>query len=133
MRNLIQGLVLLGCVASFSSLAMPLTDKVATRKGDLDEILSERVLRVLVVNDNANFYLNEGRQDGLHVSQMREFERWMNQRYYAQQKLKLNLVFLPVRHDQLLSMLNAGKGDLVLANLSPRRNAASRLISRSPR
>lgn len=60
MRNLIQGLVLLGCVASFSSLAMPLTDKVATRKGDLDEILNERVLRVLVVNDNANFYLNEG-------------------------------------------------------------------------
>ena len=119
MRNLIQGLVLLGCVASFSSLAMPLTDKVATRKGDLDEILNERVLRVLVVNDNANFYLNEGRQDGLHVSQMREFERWVNQRHYPQQKLKLNLIFLPVRHDQLLPMLNAGKGDLVLANLSP--------------
>ena len=119
MRNLIQGLVLLGCVASFSSLAMPLTDKVATRKGDLDEILNERVLRVLVVNDNANFYLNEGRQDGLHVSLMREFERWVNQRHYPQQKLKLNLIFLPVRHDQLLPMLNAGKGDLVLANLSP--------------
>lgn len=73
-----------GVCGQFSSLAMPLTDKVATRKGDLDEILSERVLRVLVVNDNANF-TSTGRQDGLHVSQMREFERWMNQRYYAQQ------------------------------------------------
>ena len=119
MRNLIQGLVLLGCVASFSSLAMPLTDKVATRKGDLDEILSERSLRVLVVNDNANFYLHEGRQDGLYVGLMHEFERRLNQRYYPGQKLKLNLVFLPVRHDQVLPMLNAGKGDLVLANLSP--------------
>jgi membrane-bound lytic murein transglycosylase MltF len=117
MRNLIQGLLLLWCLAASAAHAMALTDKVTTRKGDLDAMLDDRLLRVLVVYDNANFYLHQGRQDGLNVSLMREFERWLNNRYFAQQKLKMNLVFLPVRHDQLLPMLNAGKGDLVLASL----------------
>lgn len=118
MRNLIQGLLLLWCLAASAAHAMALTDKAATRKGDLDEMLDDRLLRVLVVYDNANFYLHQGRQDGLNVSLTREFERWLNQRYFAGQKLKMNMVLVPVRHDRLLPMLHEGKGDLVLANLS---------------
>ena len=108
MRNLIQGLLLLWCLAASAAHAMALTDKAATRKGDLDEMLDDRLLRVLVVYDNANFYLHQGRQDGLNVSLTREFERWLNQRYFAGQKMKMNLLLVPVRHDQLLPMLNEG-------------------------
>lgn len=118
MKNLILGLTMAWFLGSSAAHAVPMTDKVATRKGDLDTMLNERVLRVLVVYDNTNFYLHEGLQDGLNVSMMREFERWLDKRYFAGQKLKMNVVFMPVRHDELLPMLNAGHGDLALANLS---------------
>ncbi|MGL4752744.1 MAG: transglycosylase SLT domain-containing protein [Aeromonadaceae bacterium] len=120
MRNLILGLAWLLMLIPQLGQALPLTDRMATRKGDLDAMLSARQLRVLVVYDNANFFLHQGRQEGLNVSLMKQFERWLNERYFHDQKLlKMNVVLVPVRHDKLLPMLNAGQGDLVLANLSP--------------
>ncbi|MGL4206453.1 MAG: transglycosylase SLT domain-containing protein [Aeromonadaceae bacterium] len=96
-----------------------MTGKMLPRQGDLDSMLEHRQLRVLVVYDNSYFYLNQGRQDGLNVSLMREFERWLDRRYFRGHSLKMNVLFVPVRYDQLLPMLTAGKGDLVLANLTP--------------
>lgn len=118
MRNLILGLAWLMMLVPQLAQSLPLTDQMATRKGDLDAMLTARQLRVLVVYDNANFYLDQGRQEGLNVRLMQEFERWLNGRYFNDQKLKMNVVLVPVRYDKLLPMLNDGQGDLVLANLS---------------
>ena len=95
---------------------MPLEPAPRILKGDLEQLLDERVLRVLVAYDNAYYFLNQGMQDGLSVQQARAFEKWLNKRYFQGQKLKLNLVFIPVRSDQLYSMLVDGQGDLVIAN-----------------
>ncbi|MCD8547847.1 MAG: transporter substrate-binding domain-containing protein [Aeromonadaceae bacterium] len=96
--------------------AMPLEQAPRIIKGDLEQLLDERVLRVLVAYDNAYYFLNQGMQDGLSVQQARAFEKWLNKRYFQGQKLKLNVVFIPVRSDQLFSMLAEGEGDLVIAN-----------------
>ncbi len=116
MKALFLALLLL---TSSVATATPAVDEVTSRTGDLDMILKQRQLRVLVVYDNANFYLEQGVPSGLTVAMMREFERWLDKRYFAGQKLKMHLAFLPVRYDEVLPMLREGKGDLALASLYP--------------
>ncbi len=116
MKSLFLALLLL---TSSVAMATPAVDEVTSRTGDLDMILKQRQLRVLVVYDNANFYLEQGAPDGLTVAMMREFERWLDNRYFNGQKLKMHLAFLPVRYDELLPLLQEGKGDLAVASLYP--------------
>ena len=98
MKALFLALLLL---TSSVATATPAVDEVTSRTGDLDMILKQRQLRVLVVYDNANFYLDQGAPGGLTVAMMREFERWLDKRYFAGQKLKMHLAFLPVRYDEI--------------------------------
>lgn len=121
MKNrILSFFLLLGLIAPV--WADPMAEKMLPHQGDLDSLLEHRQLRVLVVYDNSYFYLNQGRQDGLTVSLMREFERWLDRRHFHNNSLKMHVLFLPVRHDQLLPMLNEGKGDLALASLTPTEN-----------
>ncbi len=131
-HTLVTGLLGLLLLLCQSVQALPMTTQGASHTGDLDAMLSAHQLRVLVVYDNAGFYLNQGRQDGLNVNLMREFERWLNDRYFANQKLKMNVMLLPVRHDQLLPMLNQGHGDLVMAGLAPTRERTQHVDFSAP-
>ncbi|KAL8188428.1 UNVERIFIED_CONTAM: hypothetical protein K2H54_000291 [Gekko kuhli] len=64
------------------------------------------------------FFFDKGAQHGILVNQLQGFERWLNQTYLAKEKIKLKIIYIPVRQDKLLDYLTEGRGDLVAANMT---------------
>ncbi len=104
-----------------------LTIDLATMKqpwtGDLDGMIERRVIRVLTVNSKTFYFIDKGVQRGIVVDYFRVFESELNKKLAAENKLKdknlkVRVVFIPVRRDQLLPELAAGKGDIAAANLT---------------
>ena len=52
----------------------------------------------------------QGAQHGILVNQLQGFERWLNQTYLAKEKIKLKIIYIPVRQDKLLDYLTEGRG-----------------------
>jgi len=91
--------------------------------GDLDGMIGRRVIRVLTVNSKTFYFLDKGVQRGTVVDSLHLFEDGLNKRLAAEKKLKnknlkVRVVFIPMRRDQLLPALAAGKGDIAAANLT---------------
>jgi membrane-bound lytic murein transglycosylase MltF len=101
-------------------------DLAATQKpwtGDLDGMRERRLIRVLTVNSKTLYFHDKGTQRGTVVELSRLFEEELNKTLAAERKLKdgnlkVRVVFIPMRRDQLLPGLVAGKGDIVAANLT---------------
>jgi membrane-bound lytic murein transglycosylase MltF len=91
--------------------------------GDLDGMIERRVIRVLTVNSKTFYFHDKGTQRGTVVDAFRLFEDELNKKLAAEKKLKnknlkVRVVFIPLRRDQLLPGLAAGKGDIAAANLT---------------
>lgn len=91
--------------------------------GDLDGMIERRVIRVLTVNSKTFFFHDKAVQRGTVVDFFRLFEDGLNKKLAAEKKLKnknlkVRVVFIPLRRDQLLPSLAAGKGDIAAANLT---------------
>ena len=91
--------------------------------GDLDGMIERRVIRVLTVNSKTFYFHDKGTQRGTVVDSFRLFEDELNKKLAAEKKLtnknlKVRVAFIPLRRDQLLPALAAGKGDVAAANLT---------------
>jgi membrane-bound lytic murein transglycosylase MltF len=91
--------------------------------GDLDGMIQRRLIRVLTVNSKTFYFHDKGTQRGTVVDVFRVFEDELNKKLAAEKKLKdknlkVRVVFIPLRRDQLLPALAAGKGDIAAANLT---------------
>ena len=91
--------------------------------GDLDGMIEHRLIRVLTVNSKTIYFLDKGVLRGTAVDYVRLFEEELNKKLAAEKKLKnknlkVRVVFIPVRRDQLLPALAAGKGDIAAAGLT---------------
>ena len=91
--------------------------------GDLDGMIERRVIRVLTVNSKTFYFLDKGTQRGIVVDNFKLLEDELNKKLAAEKKLKdknlkVRVVFIPLRRDELLSALAAGKGDIAAANLT---------------
>jgi membrane-bound lytic murein transglycosylase MltF len=91
--------------------------------GDLDGMIERRVIRVLTVNSKTFYFVDKGVLRGTVVDSFRLFEDELNKKLAADNKLKnknlkARVVFIPMRRDQLLPGLAAGKGDVAAANLT---------------
>ncbi|UCH48882.1 MAG: transporter substrate-binding domain-containing protein [Betaproteobacteria bacterium] len=85
--------------------------------GDLDGMEERRVIRVLVVPNRTNYFLDGAVQRGVTYESMVEFEKFLNKRLKRGKK-KVHVVILPVTRDLLTPALIGGYGDLVAANLT---------------
>lgn len=91
--------------------------------GDLDGMIDRGYIRVLTVNSKTIHFLDKGVQRGTAVDFVRLFEEELNKKLAAEKKLrhkhlKVRAVFNPVRRDQLLPWIAAGKGDIAAAGLT---------------
>jgi len=91
--------------------------------GDLDGMIERRAIRVLTVYSKTIYFIDKGVQRGTAVDFVRLFEEELNKKLAAEKKLKhkhlkMRVVFIPVRRDELLSGLTAGKGDIAAAHLT---------------
>ncbi len=90
---------------------------VDIRKGDLDELVELRQVRALVVLSKTFYFLDGAEQRGLTYEMMRTFEADLNKRLGLETR-PVQVIFIPVRRDELLPALVEGRGDIAAANLT---------------
>ncbi|MEE4243487.1 MAG: lytic transglycosylase F [Desulfopila sp.] len=86
-------------------------------QGDFEGMVKRRRIRVLVVPSKTYFFIDRGVQRGITHDIMREFETFINEELKTK-ILKVSVVFIPVRRDQLIDKLVEGYGDIAAANLT---------------
>jgi membrane-bound lytic murein transglycosylase MltF len=103
--------------AASDQIAIPLQAEAWT--GDLDGMLKRREVRVLVTYSRANFWVERGHVWGMTYRAFQAFEDELNARHKTGHKdLRHHVVFVPVRRDEMIPSLLAGKGDVAAAALS---------------
>jgi membrane-bound lytic murein transglycosylase MltF len=91
--------------------------EVSPWKGDFDDMLERRVVRVLVPYSRTLYFNDKGAQRGLTADSLRDFEVWLNKKY----KLKnqpITVVAMPTTREALLPGLRDGLGDIAAGNLT---------------
>ena len=90
-----------------------------TRTGDFDVLLEKRIIRVDVPYSRSLYYNDKGRERGLAAELVRDFERWLNQKYAKQLgKRPLTVYLVPTTRDRLLPDVAAGTADIAVGNLT---------------
>ena len=85
--------------------------------GDIGGMAKRREIRVLVVYSKTFYFMDQGRQRGATYELLKQFEKFINKKLKTK-TLKLRVLFIPVRRDQLIPWLLDGRGDIAVANLT---------------
>jgi membrane-bound lytic murein transglycosylase MltF len=96
------------------ALALPVTFERYT--GDLDVMSKRRRIRALVVYSRSGFFYDKGHPKGISYEAVEEFQHFLNKKLKTG-KLKINLIFIPVRPEQLQTALTQGVGDFIAAGV----------------
>jgi len=96
--------------ASPGSLTLPVT--FGKRTGDLDEMVKQRSIRALVIINPIGFFYQNARPQGIQYEALQEFQKFVNQKLKTG-KLQVQVVFIPMRPDELEAALTQGIGDLI--------------------
>ena len=94
---------------------LPLPDEAWT--GDFDGMRQRRMIRVLAVYNQTNFFLDKGTPRGITYDALKMFEDQINKKYKTK-KLPIHVVFIPARREALFDLLESGKGDIAAAGLT---------------
>jgi membrane-bound lytic murein transglycosylase MltF len=87
--------------------------------GDFDAMLERRMIRVAAPYSRSLFYIDKGRERGIGAELVRDFERWLNQKYAKELgKRPLTIYLSAVTRDKLLPDLTAGIADIAIGNLT---------------
>jgi membrane-bound lytic murein transglycosylase MltF len=103
---------------------LPIDSGLIARGGDFDAMRKRRVIRVLVVYNKTNYFVDKGAQRGLTYDAFKMFEDEINKKYKTG-NLKINVVFRPVARKDIAASLFDGRGDIAAAALTvtPERRA----------
>ena len=72
-------------------------------KGDFEQMIARRMIRVLVPYSRTLYFNDRGRERGISADSVREFERYLNRKYAAQLgKRPLTVYIIPTTRDKLL-------------------------------
>jgi membrane-bound lytic murein transglycosylase MltF len=88
-------------------------------QGDFEQMLQRRIIRVLIPYSRTLFFNDKGHERGITAENMRDCERYLNQKY-AQQlgKRPLTFVLIATTRDKLFTQLNAGLGDIAAGDVT---------------
>ena len=88
-------------------------------KGDFDQMLERRSIRVLVPHSRTLFFVDKGRERGVTADLVRDFEQYLNKKYAKRLgKRPLTVYLVPTTRDKLLSGVANGLGDIAGGNLT---------------
>ena len=85
--------------------------------GDFDEIIKRRIIRVAVPFNRSFYFVDKGVQRGLAYEYLVLFEEQLNKKLNTG-NLKVHVVPIPMPRDMLFPALNAGRVDMVVAQLT---------------
>ncbi len=93
--------------------ALPLT--FARDTGDLDAMVKRGTIRALVLYSRTGFFYVDGKPEGIYYQALQFFQQFVNEKLRPRQPIQV--VFIPVRPDQLEGALTQGVGDLIAYGL----------------
>jgi ABC-type amino acid transport substrate-binding protein len=85
--------------------------------GDLDEIVKRRAVRLGVTFNRTFYFVDRGAQRGIAYEYGRLMEARLNKRFKTNTSNRIQVIFLPLPREMLLSALTDGKVDLVAAQI----------------
>jgi membrane-bound lytic murein transglycosylase MltF len=104
---------------SSAPLARQLTIANKPWTGDFDRMLERRIIRVVAPFSRSLYFNDKGRERGLAAELVRDFERWINNKYAKQLgKRPLTLYLAPATRDRLLPDVAGGLADIAVGNLT---------------
>lgn len=88
-------------------------------KGDFDGMLERRTIRVAAPYSRTLFYIDRGRERGIAVELVRDFEHWINRKYAKQLGKRPLTVYIAAQpRDRLLTDVTGGLADIAVGNLT---------------
>jgi membrane-bound lytic murein transglycosylase MltF len=94
----------------------PTVDRAYT--GDLDGMIAHRIIRVGAPFNRTYYFIDKGVQRGLSYEYATLFEDQLNKKLATDAAHKVHVILLPMPRDMLIPQLNAGKLDMVVAQLT---------------
>ena len=96
-----------------------LLERVKTERwtGDLDEMVKRRYLRVLVVYNKTYYFVDGAQAHGLTYEAVKGFQKMLNDKLKTGET-PVQVVFVPVRRDELLTGLAEGRGDIAASYIA---------------
>jgi membrane-bound lytic murein transglycosylase MltF len=82
--------------------------------GDLDGMIERRLIRVLTTYSKTSYFIDQGTPRGLVPETFKLFEDDLNKRL-RNKHVRVQVVVVPVAHDELVPALLEGRGDIVAA------------------
>jgi membrane-bound lytic murein transglycosylase MltF len=99
-------------------MGQPLRDQTArVFMGDYEAMVQRRQIRVLIPLSRTFFYYDRGEIHGFAVDMLRAFEKQVNAGITNKSK-RVVIYYVPTPRHKLMSELLAGRGDIVVANLT---------------
>ncbi|MFO1311095.1 MAG: transporter substrate-binding domain-containing protein [Burkholderiales bacterium] len=90
-----------------------------TWTGDFDKMLERRMIRVYAPYSRSLYFNDKGRERGLSAELVRDFERWLNQKYAKELgKRPLTVYIVPATRDKLIPDVMDGLADIAVGNLT---------------
>lgn len=89
----------------------------APMQGDLDEMVDNRLVRVLVPYSLGWFFFVEGRAMGVEAELIRMLQERLNKAFKTGSR-EITVVAIPTARDNLIPYLKEGKGDIAAGNLT---------------
>jgi membrane-bound lytic murein transglycosylase MltF len=87
--------------------------------GDFDAMLKRRIIRVAAPYSRTLLYNDKGRERGIGAELVRDFERWLNQKYAKQLDNRPITIYIgAITRERLLPDLDAGTVDIAIGNLT---------------
>lgn len=86
-------------------------------KGDLSGMIERRMVRALVPWSDTYYYLDGADQKGIAYEILKIFEKFLGDEVDSG-PVKIHVVILPVRRDQLLEFVAQGRGDIALGGIT---------------
>ena len=94
-----------------------LPTSMARFTGDFDGMRKRRVVRVLVVYNKTNYFIDKGQQLGITYDAFKLFEDAINKKYKTG-NLRIQVAMIPVARKDLADALLEGRGDIIAANVT---------------
>ncbi|MGI9571347.1 MAG: transporter substrate-binding domain-containing protein, partial [Desulfobulbia bacterium] len=85
--------------------------------GDLDKMVEDRIIRVLMPYSRTFYFFDGAQPRGISYELIKEFEKFVNQRYKTK-TLKIHVLVIPTARENLIPNLAEGRGDLAVGNLT---------------
>ncbi|MEJ2190556.1 MAG: transporter substrate-binding domain-containing protein, partial [Acidobacteriota bacterium] len=92
-------------------------EMLAPFHGDFEAMVKRRLVRVLVVYNRTNFFLDGGTERGLTADSLAQFQKYLNSQLKLGRR-PLTVAAIPVVRDQLIPYLLQGRGDIAAALLT---------------